>query len=77
MKPLNDTVHRVTQRIIANSRDGRRRYLELIDRERERTPARTQVACSNLAHAYAGAGEDQAALVAKGGPNLAIVSTLR
>ncbi|WP_133366581.1 phosphogluconate dehydratase [Qipengyuania sediminis] len=74
-KPLHDTIHRVTQRIIANSRESRGRYLALMRRERERTPERGQVACSNLAHAYAGAGEDQAALVAKGGPNLAIVTS--
>ena len=73
-KPLNDTVHRVTQRVIANSREGRARYLELMDRERDRTPARSQVSCSNLAHAYAGAQEDQAAMSAQRGPNLAIVT---
>jgi phosphogluconate dehydratase len=72
---LNDTVHRVTQRVIANSLKGRARYLELMERERERTPARRDVACSNLAHAYAGAEEDQAALKSFGGPNLAIVTS--
>ena len=74
-KPLHDTVHRVTQRVIANSHDGRARYLELMERERDRTPARSQVACSNLAHAYAGAEEDQAALKRFAGPNLAIVTS--
>ena len=74
-KPLNDTVHRVTQRVIANSRKGRARYLELMERELERTPARRDVACSNLAHAYAGAEEDQAALKRFAGPNLAIVTS--
>ncbi|MXP27702.1 phosphogluconate dehydratase [Porphyrobacter algicida] len=73
-KPLNDTVHRVTQRVIANSCDGRTRYLELMERERERTPERSQLSCSNLAHAYAGAQEDQAAMSAHLGPNLAIVT---
>ncbi len=74
-KPLNDTVHRVTQRVVANSRDGRSRYLELMERERERTPPRSQVACSNLAHAFAGATEDQAAMKAFSSPNLAIVTS--
>lgn len=73
-KPLNDTIHRVTQRVIANSRDGRSRYLELMERERERMPERSQVSCSNLAHAYAGADEDQQALRASTGPNLGIVT---
>jgi phosphogluconate dehydratase len=74
-KPLHDTIHRVTGRVIANSRDGRARYLELMERERDRTPARSQVACSNLAHAYAGAEEDQAAMTRLAGPNLAIVTS--
>ena len=73
-KPLNDTIHRVTQRVIANSRDSRGRYLDLMERELERTPARRDVACSNLAHAYAGAEEDQTALKTYAGPNLAIVT---
>lgn len=75
MKPLNDIIHRVTRRVIDNSRDSRARYLELMERERERTPARSAVACSNLAHAYAGALEDQAAMKSMAGPNLAIVTS--
>ena len=74
-KPLNDTVHRVTQRVVANSRDTRGRYLELMDHERDRAPARALVACSNLAHAFAGAEEDQAAMTRFAGPNLAIVTS--
>ena len=74
-KPLHDTVHRVTQRIVENSRAGRTRYLELMERERERTPDRVQTACSNLAHAFAGAEEDQAAMKRFAGPNLAIVTS--
>ena len=74
-KPLHDTVHRVTQRVVANSRSGRARYLELMEREHDRTPARSAVACSNLAHAYAGALEDQAAMKRFAGPNLAIVTS--
>src|SRR5690349_5513343 len=74
-KPLNDTVHRVTQRVIENSREGRARYLDLMERERERTPDRVQTACSNLAHAFAGAEEDQAAMKRFAGPNLAIVTS--
>ena len=73
-KPLNDTIHRVTQRVIENSRDGRRRYLDLMDREADRQPDRTQVSCSNLAHAYAGVPEDQSALTAAKGPNIGIVT---
>ena len=71
---LHDTIHRVTQRVIANSRGGRAAYLELMEREADNRPDRSQVSCSNLAHAYAGALEDQAALKADRGPNIGIVS---
>ena len=72
-KPLNDTIHRVTQRVIDNSRDSQGRYLALMEREADRQPDRTQVSCSNLAHAYAGV-EDQSALTAAKGPNIGIVT---
>ena len=74
MNNLHDTIHRVTQRVIENSRDGRAAYLELMEREADNRPDRSQVSCSNLAHAYAGALEDQAALKADRGPNIGIVS---
>ena len=73
-KPLNDTIHRVTQRVIANSRDSRAAYLDLMDRESERQVDRTSLSCSNIAHAFAGAEEDQAAIMAAKGPNLGIVT---
>ena len=72
---LNDTLHRVTERVKANSAASRARYLDLIAREADNQPDRNQVSCSNLAHAYAGALEDQAALVAQRGPNIGIVSS--
>ncbi|WP_338445388.1 phosphogluconate dehydratase [Pelagerythrobacter marensis] len=71
---LHDTVHRVTQRVIANSRATRSGYLELMQREADNRPDRSSVSCSNLAHAYAGALEDQEALKANRGPNIGIVS---
>ena len=33
MSSLNDTVHRVTRRIVERSVDSRRRYLDLMERE--------------------------------------------
>ena len=75
MSNLNDTLHRVTERVIANSRVSRSRYLDLIRREADNQPDRSQVSCSNLAHAYAGALEDQKALMAHRGPNIGIVSS--
>ncbi|NMW30654.1 phosphogluconate dehydratase [Altererythrobacter sp. RZ02] len=74
MSSLNDTLHRVTQRVIEKSKGSRGRYLDLIQREADNQPDRNQVSCSNLAHAYAGALEDQKALMAQRGPNIGIVS---
>ncbi len=74
MSNLDDTVHRVTQRVIENSRDSRRRYLDLMEREAERAPEHKDVACSNLAHAFAGAQEDQDAMKRGRAPNIGIVS---
>ena len=74
MSTLNPTVARVTERIIERSRPSRKRYLDLIEEEAARQPDRYSVSCSNLAHAYAGALEDQAAMKAHRGPNLAIVT---
>ncbi len=74
MSNLNDTIHRVTQRITDNSRDSRAAYLELMQREADRRPEHKDVACSNLAHAFAGALEDQDAMKAGRGPNIGIVS---
>ncbi|MDN3646177.1 phosphogluconate dehydratase [Pontixanthobacter aestiaquae] len=74
MSNLHDTLHAVTQRVIQKSRGSRSRYLELIKREADNQPDRNAVSCSNLAHAYAGAEEDQKALMAHKGPNIGIVS---
>ena len=74
MSNLHDTVHRVTRRVIERSRPTRSAYLELMDRDADRAPDRSQVSCSNLAHAYAGALEDQATMKAGGAPNIGIVT---
>ena len=74
MSNLNDTIHRVTQRIIDNSRASRSSYLELMQREADRKPEHKDIACSNLAHAFAGALEDQEAMKNRRGPNIGIVT---
>lgn len=71
---LHDTIHRVTRRVIENSRDGRAGYLELMKREAENRPDRSSVSCSNLAHAYAGTLHDQPELKSGQWPNIGIVS---
>ena len=74
MTELHPTVARVTQRIIEKSRDGRARYLELMEREAERFPNRNALSCSNLAHGFAAALEDKPAIKSGRGANLAIVT---
>ncbi|WP_086733855.1 phosphogluconate dehydratase [Erythrobacter colymbi] len=71
---MNDTLHKVTQRVIENSRTSRSAYLDLIRREGDNMGERNAVSCSNLAHAYAGMEEDKAALVAGRGANIGIVT---
>lgn len=74
MNRLNDTVNRVTQRIIERSRPGRSAYLDLIERETDRAPEHKDIACSNLAHAFAGALDDQDAMKNRRGPNIGVVT---
>ncbi len=74
MTKLHPTVERVTQRIIERSKDSRRRYLELMDREGERHPNRGSLSCSNLAHGFAASLEDKPAIASGRGANLAIVT---
>ena len=74
MSNLNDTIHAVTQRVIERSKPSRDAYLDLMRREAGRAPEHKDVACSNLAHAFAGAQEDQATMKSGRAPNLGIVS---
>ncbi|MEN7538644.1 phosphogluconate dehydratase [Aurantiacibacter flavus] len=68
------TITAVTQRIIERSKPTREAYLALIEREGGKAQDRTMVSCSNLAHAFAGAEQDQEALKTNAGPNIAVVS---
>lgn len=72
---LNDTIARVTDRIIARSEGPRGDYLARMQAARVKGPARGHLSCSGQAHAYAGAGPDQAAMATEQAPNLAIVTT--
>ena len=74
MSKLNDTLHKVTQRIIERSRPSRSAYLDLMQREADRRLEREQVSCSVLAHAFAGALEDQEAMKEGRGPNIGVVT---
>ncbi len=74
MTKLHPAIERVTQRIIDKSKDSRRRYLELMEREGERHPDRNALSCSNLAHGFAAALDDKPAIASGRGVNLAIVT---
>ena len=71
---LNDTIARVTDRIILRSQNTRGQYLAGIRSAGEKGPARAHLSCSGQAHAYAGAGQYQAALATKDAGNLGIIS---
>jgi len=71
---LNATVARVTDRIIARSRDSRGPYLERMRKAAEDGPARAHLSCSNQAHAYAAMGDDKASLLGDRAANLGIVT---
>lgn len=74
MSDLNPAIRRVTKRVVERSRQSRLAYLDLMEREADRGSGRGSFGCSNLAHAYAGALEDQATIKAARGPNIGIVS---
>ena len=75
MTELNAIVAKVTRRIIERSAPGRRRYLDLMDRESERYTSRSSLSCSNLAHGFAAAEGDKPAIAGGSAPNLAIVTS--
>ena len=74
MTTLHPTIARVTDRIIANSRDSRRRYLDLIARESERGINRDRMSCGNLAHGFAAAEADKGTIRGGRAPNIGIVT---
>jgi phosphogluconate dehydratase len=74
MNSLHPVVEAVTARIAGRSAPGRRAYLDFIARQRETGLERPMMSCGNLAHAFAAAGEDKAALRSGKAMNIAIVT---
>ncbi|MBF4162492.1 phosphogluconate dehydratase [Nocardioides sp. CBS4Y-1] len=73
---LHPVVAAVTGRIAERSREPRAAYLAGVHEAAQEGPARTRLACANLAHGFASAGEpDKAALRGTVKPNLAIVTS--
>ena len=71
---LNPTVAKVTERIVARSRDSRGEYLDRMRAAAEAGPARAHLTCGNQAHAYAAMGQDKATLAEGRAPNVGIVT---
>lgn len=71
---LHPTLAAVTERIVERSRDGRRRYLDLIAFERDKGVNRPTLSCSNLAHGFAAALEDQKTIRGGRAFNMGIVT---
>ena len=74
MTSLNDTVLRVTDRIVERSGPARTAYLDKIARARDAGVTRAHLSCGNQAHAYAAMGDDKAALMAEKAPNIGIIT---
>ncbi len=73
--PLNPRLTEITSRIKQRSEVTRQIYLERMQVARSEGPARTQLACTNLAHGFAAADvSDKQQLKSGRWPNIAIVS---
>jgi phosphogluconate dehydratase len=69
------TVDRVTERIVERSRTTRQAYLRRIGEAAALGPARSRLACANLAHGFAASdADDKRALRGAVKPNVAIVT---
>ena len=71
---LHPIVEAVTARIVERSAESRARYLELVAREADKGLRREVLGCSNLAHGFAAAEEDQATIRAGRAFNIGIVT---
>lgn len=71
---MNETILRVTERIMERSRDSRQAYLEKMRRAAEDGPRRAHLSCGNQAHAYAASGPDKERLSKTKAPNIGIVT---
>ncbi|SFH22776.1 6-phosphogluconate dehydratase [Palleronia marisminoris] len=72
--PLNDTIARVTERIVERSKPQRETYLDRMARAADEGPKRAHLSCGNQAHAYAAMGDEQEHLATGRQPNIGIVS---
>lgn len=71
---LHPIVAAVTEAIIARSQPGRARYLDLIERARDEGTGRPRLSCGNLAHGFAAAEDDKAAIRGGKAMNIGVVT---
>ena len=72
---LNETIARVTDRIIERSLTERSAYLERMAKAADDGPRRAHLTCGNLAHAYAPMSDgDKETLVAESAGNIGIIT---
>ena len=75
MTKLDATLAAVTERIVERSRPTRRDYLRRLDEAADAGPVRQGLSCTNLAHAFAAApDDDKEALKNLQRPNVGIIS---
>ncbi len=74
MSDLHPVIEAVTARIIEKSRPTRQRYLDHIAREADKGTQRGSLSCGNLAHGFAAAEGDKAAIRQGSAMNIGIVS---
>jgi phosphogluconate dehydratase len=74
MTSLHPTIERVTARITERSKPGRQRYLDHIAQEADKGTQRGSLSCGNLAHGFAAAEGDKAAIRQGSAMNIGIVT---
>jgi phosphogluconate dehydratase len=72
---INQKIKEITDRIVARSASTRSEYLEMIAYNFNNPTGRNHMSCGNLAHAFAGCGPSDKAMISEGiQPNIGIIS---
>ncbi|UTW50104.1 phosphogluconate dehydratase [Bacterioplanoides sp. SCSIO 12839] len=74
---MNPIVQQVTERLIKRSQTQRQAYLQMIQQAVQQGPVRDQLSCTNLAHDYAAAPDDDKLILksSQRAANIAIISS--
>jgi phosphogluconate dehydratase len=72
---MNKVILDVTQRVVDRSKETRQEYLDAMQEQFRTVPSRSGLQCGNLAHAFAGCGHDEKAILAEDVlPNIGIIT---